>query len=73
MDLPGPETVIGIVTTGGYSTTRGRGYAIGVCAVRSLWELDAFGRHGLAPARARVAIRNAAELICRPARLQILP
>ena len=59
-DLPPAEAVIGYVTTGGYSNTRGRSVALAVCSVRGLWEA---GVLGAAPFQATVAVRNADELV----------
>jgi hypothetical protein len=57
------------VTTGGYSNTRGGGYALGVCAMRALWALGAFHTRG----SIEVRVRNPTELVTWAARLRIRP
>ena len=68
--LPSPDQVIGFVTTGGHSTTRGCGYAVAVCSFRGLWALGAFQRRDLA--LPTVLVRNTTDLVLSPARLRIL-
>jgi len=71
--VPSPGTIIGYVTTGHYSLSRGTGHAIGSIPLSRLFELRQQAERLRVGSSLLVKIRDRGDNICRAARLEVVP
>ncbi|KZT73935.1 POP1-domain-containing protein [Daedalea quercina L-15889] len=69
---PSPAAIIGYVTTGHFSLSRGEGHAIGAIPVSCVFDLQQQAERLRTPDSLLIKVRDRSETICRAARLEIL-
>ncbi|OBZ71160.1 Ribonucleases P/MRP protein subunit pop1 [Grifola frondosa] len=70
--IPPEEAILGYVTSGNFSLSRGEGYAIGAIPIARLFELKHQARRLRFDSIMLVKVRNREELVCRAAHIGLL-
>ncbi|KZT11889.1 POP1-domain-containing protein [Laetiporus sulphureus 93-53] len=70
--VPSQDDIIGYVTTGHYSLSRGEGHAVGAIPVSQLFELKQQAERLRAGDSLLVKIRDRGDNVCRAARLEVI-